>query len=154
MPSLTVDRLLTSTTDSKLFVTKCERFLYYGWQWVGMTPIWPTLLNSSTRKKNIRSKPPEGNHCQISQTNPTVRTCHEKESMEATATAPTAQMQAEDIFGLISNCMWRSMDKQMKTRCGAQHSVRAALCCHLANATDLLTSVLRTIATWLDFQWI
>jgi len=28
---------------------------------------------------------------------------------------------------------------------GAQHSVRAALCCHLANATDLLTPVLRLL---------
>jgi len=34
----------------------------------------------------------------------------------------------------------------------AQH--RAALCCHLANATDLLTPVVRTIAMWLDFQWV
>jgi len=31
---------------------------------------------------------------------------------------------------------------------------RAALCCHLANATELLTPVLRSIATRLDFQWV
>jgi len=39
----------------------------------------------------------------------------------------------------LEKISWRD-----KTRCGAQHSVRAALYCHLANATDLLTPVLRS----------
>jgi len=41
-----------------------------------------------------------------------------------------------------------------KTRCGALHSLRAALCCHLANATDLLTPVLRTITSgWVGLNY-